>query len=407
MVSILKEKKGNSKGVLVFTHKERYIFNKPIKPLQRAIKKLKKEYILGMHWGYHHKNQSPIPYIDFHLAGKGTVSFANNVTTPTYEYCSRNFIPKYFVPFDCPIHWDIVTVATPTKIKRMDELLEVIIRTLDRGVDLKALLLCPRPMKLTDRKWDHNFFSRYESDLSDSEKEKINLVTPIRTNDDIYPLPNQFIPYIYNSASAFTLFSEKEGESRVISEALLTGTKVITRNTLLGGGQDFLDQTNSELFASLDEAVDIFVDVNRNPGNYHFDPEYLRDSLWAPRTVPAFESVIEEIFEYYNQPFDGKLYTSNLDDKLPSHETSLPKKFRKSGTNDLKNQFAALKYIEYLCEQHISIGIKSVLRYKQHQISGIPSNIVNNIDHYSWKIDQKTPLETRDKLKSIYEKISK
>ena len=126
MVSIIKENNKNSKGVLIFTHKERFIFEDPIDPLKDAIETLKSEYLLGMHWGWYHENQKSVPYIDFHLAGEGTVSFRENMDTPRYTYCSRNFIPEFFVPFDCPTHYDIVTVATPVEKKKMSDLIDAI-----------------------------------------------------------------------------------------------------------------------------------------------------------------------------------------------------------------------------------------------------------------------------------------
>jgi glycosyltransferase involved in cell wall biosynthesis len=399
MVSILKEQTSNSRGILVFTHKERFIFEDPIKPLQRALEVLKSEYVLGMHWGWYHDNQDPVPYIDFHLAGDGTVSFTEELEEPRYTYCSRNFIPDPFVPFDCPTHWDIVTVATPVNKKRMHELLEAIIKARDEGVDLTALLYCPRPIELTGSQWDYKFFEMYESNLSEQDKEDIELATPTRTEDDIYPLPYEFIPYLYNAASAFTIFTQKEGECRVISEALLTGTAVIARDDLLGGGRDFLDETNSELFSSLDEAADIFADVSENPERYSFDPEYLRDSLWAPRTVPKFERTLEEIFEEYNEPFEGEIYTSNLSFKLPGHETTLPSKYRKGGSNDVRNQFAALQCIDYLCDKNIEISSKEVRRYK---ISKLLNSAKELISRSAMQIENNTPINAHSMLSRIY-----
>lgn len=405
MVSIIKENTNNSKGLAVFTHKEQFVFENPIRPLKEAIETLKSEYLLGMHWGWYHENQGPVPYIDFHLAGEGTVSFREDIEAPRYTYCSRNFIPEFFIPFKCPTHWDIVTVATPVNKKNMSDLIDAVRKALDRGVDLTALLYCPRPIELNGRQWDREFFLKYESILSDQEKRDIELVTPVRTEDDIYPMPFEFIPYLYNSASAFTIFTKKEGECRVISEALLTGTSVIARKDLLGGGRDFLDQNNSELFESIDEAADIFIDVHNNPDKYSFDPAYLRDSLYAPQTVPKFESTIKQLFQYYEEPFDGELYTSNLNFKLPSHELTLSKEYRKSGTNDLKNQLAALKFIEYICDGDVSIGLEEMFRYQRHKILSAPSNTKDITSDLAWKVEQKTPFKTYTGAKYIYDKL--
>ena len=58
MASILKESNLNSKGVIVFTHKEKALFEN--KYLMRILKKellqLKSMYFFAMHWGHYHKN---------------------------------------------------------------------------------------------------------------------------------------------------------------------------------------------------------------------------------------------------------------------------------------------------------------------------------------------------------------
>ena len=45
-----------------------------------------------MHWGHYHSDVEKIDFIDFHLAGTGTVDFKNPDEIYHIPLCSRNFI---------------------------------------------------------------------------------------------------------------------------------------------------------------------------------------------------------------------------------------------------------------------------------------------------------------------------
>ena len=70
MASILKESNLNSKGVIVFTHKEKVLFeNKYLMHiLKKEVLKLKSMYFFAMHWGHYHNNIETIDLIDFHYS---------------------------------------------------------------------------------------------------------------------------------------------------------------------------------------------------------------------------------------------------------------------------------------------------------------------------------------------------
>jgi hypothetical protein len=67
MATIIKERIKN-KGLIIFTHKEKNFFIKKYLNffLKKDILDLKKNYILGMHWGWFKKNEVDISFIDFH-----------------------------------------------------------------------------------------------------------------------------------------------------------------------------------------------------------------------------------------------------------------------------------------------------------------------------------------------------
>ena len=64
-----------------------------------------------MHWGWYRPNTSDIPFIDFHLAGRGTLNFKNEKKHIRYNFCSRNFIPKIFEKKEIEKKWDILMIV--------------------------------------------------------------------------------------------------------------------------------------------------------------------------------------------------------------------------------------------------------------------------------------------------------
>mgnify|MGYP000921093176 FL=1 len=98
MATILKKNLNGSKGILSFTHKENKKLDNPITHffLKNSLLEIKKNYFLSMLWGWFHENHKDVPYIDFHLAGKGTLSFKNKSNNKILDFCNRNFIDKIF-----------------------------------------------------------------------------------------------------------------------------------------------------------------------------------------------------------------------------------------------------------------------------------------------------------------------
>lgn len=346
MVYELKVPAGNSPGILIFTHKERSLFCDPPERLRRLLEQLHDRYVFGMHWGRYHEDVSDPLFVDFHLAGRGTVSFSDPSTVTRFDLCSRNFIPSYFAPLDVPKRWEIAAVARPQTGKYMHELLAVVRRLFDRGRDVSVLLLCPVPDRpeTLGKGWDREFFERYQNLFTERERRHIDLVTPL-SREDLFPVPHEFMPYVYNGSRTFTLFSKEEGESRVIHEALLCGTPVVARAALRGGGLDYLEPgINAELFDSLDDAADAFAAVLDTPADYRFDMATLRRELCSEYTVDRFEAKLESLFKRKGVPYLGGIERERLSFKLPGHVVTLPDRYRIGQTNDLRSPRALYAY---------------------------------------------------------------
>ena len=367
MVYELKPPVGESPGFLVFTHKERPFFLDSGDAVTRRLLTLKERYVFGMQWGSYHEDVGQTPFIDVHLACPGTVDFSPNADVRRISLCSRNFTPDRFRPMDIPTTWDILAVGHPIKIKRMSTLLEVIRDLYDHNHEVSALLICaiPEPPHRLDEFWDHAFFEKYESLFSPEERERIDLGVPVEARVDnrpLHPIPNEVFPYLYNASNCFTLFSEREGQSKVVHEALLCGTPVVVRDDLRGGGRDYLDERNSRQFGDPSEAREAFADIASSPEEYAFDPSYLRSELAESETVDRLEAEIEAVYRELGRPYAGHIEKTDLAFKLGGHTLTLPPDLRRETTNDLRSPRALGRYADRKLDRPVPFTERVELR---------------------------------------------
>jgi glycosyltransferase involved in cell wall biosynthesis len=345
---VLKRPTVASKGIVVFTHKELEHLDAPVAPLQLALTGLRDRYLLGVHWGNFRSGVVSPWWADFHLAGEGTVEFDDLRDATRLTLCSRNFTPAVFRDLGLAKRWDVINVARPVPVKRLDDFLHVIREVYDRGRALKVLAVCPGPLDMSDpRAWYSDLYRDYERMFTPQERETFTLLV-LRGDGYPFPLSQSAIAELYNLSRVFTLFSDREGESRVVAEALLCGLPVLARTDLVGGGLDYLDRTNSRLFATLPEAADALLDlVDRD---VRVDTASLAAELAEEHSVPRLEAAMRELFEQRGLVFEGPMETSDLGRKLPSHFRELPPRLRERWTNDLRSPEAALRYAHMLVD---------------------------------------------------------
>jgi glycosyltransferase involved in cell wall biosynthesis len=354
MPFILKEPYENSKGVIVFTHKERQYLETTVPVLQKAISRLQEKYVIGIHWGHYHPEIGEMAYVDFHLAGEGTISLKPGVQARRIPLCSRNFTPSCFREMGIAKYWDILNISRPIKQKNLAEFLSVIRKVYDRHHRLKVLLICPCPEKMEEHDgWYRGIYDDYTRMFSPVERQTFTLMM-LKGDGYPFPLSQQMVAYCYNASQIFTLFSDEEGESRVIAEALVCGLPVVFKKHLRGGGADFLTETNSRQFSSLDEACEIFVELSQNYDRYRFDTLALQKQLSESYTAELLEKEIKSLFAAMRLDFRGSLDLSGLALKLPGHCITLPRFLRLPNSNDLISHNAALFYLKSLIGGKVS-----------------------------------------------------
>ena len=330
MATIIKKYYDGSKGILSFTHKEKKIIDNQITNffLKNLILDLKKKYFLSMHWGWSHENHKDIPYIDFHLAGRGTLSFQNKKNNKILNFCNRNFIDRIFKKKDLNKIFDVICITRPVKFKNIDKIFLSAKKIFDKKIFIKFLILFPiiSLKSLKNKKEFYNeIFEDYERIFTDEEKKHVVLM-PLYVEKQ-FPLSKHEICNLLNLSKIFLLPVEKEGASRVIHEALLCGLPIITCKNLQGGGLDYLNKDNSlliENFESMDETI---LQLYQNLKNYNFDTNELRKELSEEYQVKKLKIELENFYHQKNEKWIDNCDFENLDRKLDSHMITLNKKW--------------------------------------------------------------------------------
>jgi glycosyltransferase involved in cell wall biosynthesis len=408
MASIVKKPTRTSKGIVVFTHKERFLLDERISELDEQLQRLKEAYVVGMHWGIYQSNIDPVPYVDFHLARPNTVSFTDEDEIRRIPLASYNFIPERFREMNLGKNWDLITVAHPTRRKRNYELLKVIRRMYDDGNKIDVLFICGKAPSNKGPNWDYEFFERYETDFTQEEQRHIEIATPVR-DEDLFPIPNSLFPYFYNASTVSALFSRVEGNPKVLHEALLCGTPVMVRSDLKGAGMDYLTENNAEIVDDLTEAKKVLTDMVTNSQRYNFDSEELRKRICVSHTAEKLEVAIRSVFDELGEPFEGELRTRDLWKKLPSHDiNAVPREFCYEYTSDLKSRPALYNFVDWLLDKYTSpmekrkVQLESAKYWSQEQA---PNWCMKKIRRTIWEVDRHTRLPVYETVSRAYNTV--
>lgn len=335
----MKEPKGKSKGILTFTHKERWVFDGSTHVLDALIDRAHERYFFLMHWGHYAKNEMSDARIDMHLASPGTVSFASDHPVRQLPLSSRNFLPSIFSPTDYDPFIDILTIGRPSPIKGLDEFLVTAKHVLDVRPETTILMLVPNNQRWTWR----TLKSDYHRILEPHHQRQVHLVSPELVGN-LFPLPPRAVAMFYHASRMFALFSHQEGQSKVVHEALLCGLPILARRNVRGGARDLLDETNSRLFSSPEEAAARAIEI-LDSANFELPTPELENELREENSIPRLMRELENLYRDHGMPLDGEIDTDNLDKKLPGHALLLPAEYRLSVTDDLASRRAAAKFL--------------------------------------------------------------
>ena len=341
MATILKKPSQNSKGLIVFSHKEmNYFKGRPSRPrgikwfspkfyfdqalkvalipvYKKKLARLKKDYFIGIHWGGFSRNIKTPFWVDFHLSGKDTATFVDDPYI--IPLGSSNFTPPIMRPMGTEKYWDIICVAKAIKVKKYDELLKSIRRIYDTGREFKVVFVIASNFVETKSHYYTELLNDYYKMFSAKERENFTI---IKTDPNLgfQGFSYSFISHLYNSTKVFTMFTQREGVAKVIKEAQLCGLPIVVKSDLAGGGRDYLNDKNSHTFDTYEKSHEALIYAVENYDKFEVDTEELRKQIGAESSIETFKKYLKEFYEKNGQTFDGELInTDMLNRRLPAH----------------------------------------------------------------------------------------
>jgi len=369
MAHIFKHPNKSNKGIIIFTHKELQIFNvkvnrrlikNPIRILttyflfKRYVSRIRKKYFIGVHYGAYHSNLKTPALVDFHMSAPGTAKFIDDPIILPLN--SANFTPLVMQKdSNAEKYWDIICVAHNTYQKKYPELLKSIRKLFDLSNEYKILFVIASSKDESDSKKFYNtIFEDYYKMFSRKEREQFTIIkTHPKTGSQ--GLSYTFLSYLYNRSKVFTIFSQIEGESRVVKEAQLCGLPVVVKSDVIGGMRDYLNESNSLLFDNYEEAHITLKKAIENHNKFKIDTDDWAKELREDFSLTKVKEFLRGLYISNGLKFDEELInTDNLNRRLPAHyydPQSIPwaaeSKFRFI-TTDILNVFMLRRFLKEL-----------------------------------------------------------
>lgn len=325
MAQVFVKHQGNVKGVVVFTHKEYYNFLKK-DVSEDTLALIKKHYIVGIHFGWYHKDPELCDFVDFLLASEGTVEFTNECPVPRLKMSSRNFVSERFDNSDNTNRfWDIACISRDAKFKNLDKFMASIRKLFDQYGPFKvALVSTGQTSKVRDASFFYaDLISDYYKLFSEQERDSFVLIRP-DTALGSGGINETFIAFLLANSKVLTLFSTLEGDTRVPSEGLLSGCKVVVSKHLKGGGTDLLTDYNSVQFDRFDEAHEALHQAIVTHGSYTLKDEdraQVNENESIKRVIAFLKSLYPVDVDTDQLAF---INTNALSRRLPGHFHDVP-----------------------------------------------------------------------------------
>ena len=348
MAHIFKYPKDNSKGIIVFTHKEwPWLLQNALSTLQD----LKQMFYLGWNQGtYFGEIQMP-NIVDFSFSSPSTLTYKDNGNTLYIPLCGRNFLTSDFKNLDIKEkNFDIISTSRAVKIKQLPPLLHSIKKLNNRGIYPKTLFIIPTAENETPEYADINIVKTFNELFTVEEKKHI---TMMRLSPELgfLGINQQTLNWFYNNSKILYIGSKSEGNCRVVHEALMGGCNIVYYKNHKGALVDYLDKTNS---TSYDTHENIDIALEKALKSYTYSKiktdsyeDILRERTSLKKLIPYFE----KLYELNNSKFDGELINyDNLSNRFPAHYLDVPwnSKDPKVPTADIKTLDQLTIFINYI-----------------------------------------------------------
>ena len=327
MAHILKHPTDKIRGIIVFTHKEMRFFKRsaivPFLNYSKHLRKIREKYFVGAHFGgWRIDLYDFCEFVDFAMLTESAAAKLRDRRAPfIIPLVSRNFTPEIFCAGDQEGRfWDILCVSSNSRVKNLDLFLREVKKIYEAGHKLRILLISPvRKNEERGNKYYNSLERDYIENFTPAERELFTLHRPGAFHGFL-GMSQTALSHWYRSSKVFTLFSVEEGGSKVISEALLSGLKIVVKRDLDGGGRDYLNDDNAVCFQDFDVAWKALIEAVEHYKEYRPDLASLRDNLGEEGSLSKLKTHFATLFGTHGCVFDNELINvERLNLRLPAH----------------------------------------------------------------------------------------
>ncbi len=377
MAHIFKAPAEDQKGILMFTHKEvnhflgallpplaLLVLERPLlapfrladlliarRRFRTRLERWKEHFHLGIHVGWNIRFPAAFGQFDFVMAPKAVIELNPDFDrTLLIPMNSGNFVPASFVAEDPPTkHWDLLCVSHNRRYKNLQLFLRSIRKLYDLGYPYRVLLISKDAgaEKRRPKQFYAEIFDDYYRMFSQDERDRFLLLRPSR-DSGFGAIPYGHMAYLYRSSKVFTLFSQEEGATKVIPEALMCGLPVVIKKDLRGGGLDFVDERCAVFFDTYESAHEAMIEAVERWTGLEVDREPVAEQVSSERSLKRLKEYFARLYKEDGQTFDDTLInTDNLNIRLPAHMTiGLPWVSDRLPTADLRTRWELDRFSE-------------------------------------------------------------
>lgn len=234
MACILKMPTSSEKGILVVTSQERLKFISKDIDLEKRIRSLKKNWLIGTHHNWHNNKFKYDDLYDFEIAGENYLLEINKKDFLQLKISAANFVNDHFGFEQSNKYWDILYVGRTVDFKKIPDFFHAIKKIYDDGVQLRILFISPSPSDTEDK----HKLSKYSSEIMDlylktftiEERKLFNFLT--LNYDYPFPFDMETLAYFYKASRVFVYTADDEMRPRTVGYAFASGLPVVARESL-------------------------------------------------------------------------------------------------------------------------------------------------------------------------------